>query len=80
MTGEQAEQNSRAKASAGFEWHWEREDGSKWYTGTEYKGGEWRTTAKTGHVIAAETLTELREVAREYYSETHQSSRNPSSC
>jgi hypothetical protein len=79
-TGEQAEASTRDRQIRDFEYHWERDDGSKWYTGTEYKGGEWRTTAETGHVLAAETMTELREIAREYYSEQHQSSRNPSSC
>ncbi len=75
--GERSEARTRAKQIRDFEYHW---DGA--YTGTVYEGGKWRSTYTTytetpdkkpilGQTVTGETITDLRDEARNYYSRMH---------
>jgi hypothetical protein len=66
-TGDGSVARTRRRQIADFEWHW---DGAFILTG--YEGGKFRTTyAPNGEVLIGETITDLRDEARNYYARMH---------
>jgi hypothetical protein len=65
--GERSEARTRAEQIQDFEYHW---DGA--FTGTGWEGGKFTTTyAANGQTVTAETITDLRGEARNYYAHMH---------
>jgi hypothetical protein len=65
--GERSEARTRAKQIQDFEYHW---DGA--YKDTAWEGGKFRTTyAANGEAVTGESITDLRDEARNYYARMH---------